>query len=211
MNKYLVAFDLDGVLADACDIHFNAFNEALTHVGAKLTTEEHMASFNGLPTKTKLNILVEQGRILKEDIPKIEWWKQYYTLNLIDYHIKTDKTKIELFEALWYNDVNVAVVTNSIRKTTYAMLHNIGILPYINLVITNEDVLFPKPDPQGYCKAMDRFKVDGKNTIIVEDSLVGIKAAKASGALTVLEVKKPSDVNYSLIKNELVKIGAILK
>ena len=51
-----------------------------------------------------------------------------------------------------------------------------------DLIISQEDVKNKKPDPEGFQKAMDFFKVQCRNSIIFEDSDVGIEAALRSGA-----------------------------
>ena len=56
-------------------------------------------------------------------------------------------------------------------------------------IISAEDVKNKKPDPEGFIKAMDYFNIIPENTIIFEDSNVGIEAAIKSGA-NVLKVKK---------------------
>ena len=63
MNKLFI-FDLDGVLVDACEWHKNALNEALHKVCSyKISKEEHISTFNGIPTREKLKILSLRGII----------------------------------------------------------------------------------------------------------------------------------------------------
>ena len=59
-----ILYDLDGVLVNACDWHYEALNRALEMTsGIKISRDEHETEFNGLPTKTKLDLLVKQERI----------------------------------------------------------------------------------------------------------------------------------------------------
>ena len=67
----LVIFDLDGVLVNACEWHRVALNEALRDVcNYEISLEDHYSTFNGIPTKKKLDILKECGIIREEDIGK---------------------------------------------------------------------------------------------------------------------------------------------
>ena len=61
MNK-LVIFDLDGVLIDSRDMHYEALNRALSNVDEKyvIHREEHLSVYDGLPTSRKLNLLTER-------------------------------------------------------------------------------------------------------------------------------------------------------
>lgn len=56
----VIIFDLDGVLVNTTDLHYNCFNEALNHYNYKITEQEHKNEYNGLPTKDKLKRLTEQ-------------------------------------------------------------------------------------------------------------------------------------------------------
>lgn len=51
-----------------------------------------------------------------------------------------------------------------------------------DLILTQEDIEKPKPDPEGFIKAMEYFMINSKETAIFEDSDVGIEAARRSGA-----------------------------
>jgi beta-phosphoglucomutase-like phosphatase (HAD superfamily) len=55
----LIIFDLDGVLIDAREIHYEAFNRAISLVGKDfiINKEEHLSTYDGLPTKKKLELL----------------------------------------------------------------------------------------------------------------------------------------------------------
>ena len=58
-----VIFDMDGVLIDAKEWHYQALNKALAIVGEEIELSEHQSTFDGLPTKSKLDLLSESGRL----------------------------------------------------------------------------------------------------------------------------------------------------
>ena len=118
MSLRLVIFDMDGVLVEACEWHRVALNEALQEVaGWEIPIEEHYTTFNGLPTKTKLNLLVEAGTLTPEQSPLINELKQAKTVEIIERLAKKRNEKIELITWLKNNSINVACFTNSIRET----------------------------------------------------------------------------------------------
>ena len=99
MGIKAVLFDMDGVLVSACDWHFIAFNDALKQVSnTEISNEEHHTTFNGLPTKTKLDMLLSSGRIKQEDIPNIWKLKQDLTIETIKKCAKLDAKKIEMHQ-----------------------------------------------------------------------------------------------------------------
>lgn len=71
-------------------------------------------------------------------------------------------------------------------------------MPYIDMIISNEDMVKPKPDPEIYTSAMSSFGLKPQECIVVEDNPNGIQAGKASGAF-VLEVATVYDVTYDNI------------
>jgi|TARA_A100001201_G_scaffold136817_1_gene126145 HAD superfamily hydrolase (TIGR01509 family) len=201
MKNKCVLFDLDGVLVDACDWHYEALNRALKEVAYyEISRQDHYEKYNGLPTLTKLSMLNDMGVITDEDVRKISDVKQEHTIKVIEELCKRDQSKVELMRALKDNGYEIAVVTNSIRKTATLMLSNSGVLPFVDLLISNEDTDRNKPYPDPYIIAIHLLNSSHNKTIIVEDSPKGIKAAKDSGA-HVLEVKDATEVNLELFKD----------
>lgn len=199
----LVVFDLDGVLVDACEWHRVALNKALKEIsGYEISLEDHHKEFNGIPTKVKLNKLVEKKIVQQQDIEKIEQLKQIKTIELINSQAFIRHEKIELISFLKQKQIKVACYTNSIRVTAELMLKKTGILELFDLLITNQDVTVPKPNPEGYIKCMDHFKIDSRNCLIVEDSPKGIEAARNSGA-EVLVVYNQNDVTKDTFLTEV--------
>lgn len=169
-----VLFDLDGVLVDACEWHYLSLNKALLEVvGYEISRRDHESKFNGLPTKVKLGMLNVAGG----DFDKVWRLKQDYTVEVIKENGKRDDVKIELLSFLRENGIKVACVTNSIRETATLMLEVTGQFPYIDLLISNEDVVNSKPSPDPYNKAIDVFAINPKLSVAVEDSPKGIESA----------------------------------
>ena len=202
MNR-LIVFDMDGVLVDACDWHRIALNTALKRVcGYEIPLDEHYSEYNGLPTRIKLQSLTERGVLKKEDHDAVFNIKQDVTKQIIEDNAVLRKEKVDLFRYLKQRDMLIACYTNCIRETAEMMLYKTGILDFFDDIVTNEDVNKPKPDPEGYLKLMEKFCILGDETIIVEDSPNGIKAARSSGA-KVIEVNNPNEVTIELIEDIL--------
>jgi HAD superfamily hydrolase (TIGR01509 family) len=198
MNKVIV-FDLDGVLIDSKEIHFNALNLALDEFGSDLiiTRDEQDNIFEGLTTKAKLNILTEIKGLpesLHEDVWKL---KQEYSATLFT-SVSPDKELIDLFKFIKSNNIKIAVASNSIRKTLDSCLKSLGLIDLIDYSLSNEDVYLPKPSPEIYLKVMEHLGSNPEKTVIFEDSPVGLAAAYASSA-SVETVKNRSDIWFDRI------------
>jgi HAD superfamily hydrolase (TIGR01509 family) len=178
-----ILFDLDGVLVNACEWHFISLNLALKEISNfEINREDHETIFNGLPTQTKLDLLVKENKITADKVKKIWDFKQKYTTKIISENSTIDLTKIELHEYLKHNQINIGCVTNSIKETAALMLEKTGQFSFVELLISNDQIRYPKPSSEGYIKAMIHFNSMPENTIIVEDSPIGMQAAKATGA-----------------------------
>jgi HAD superfamily hydrolase (TIGR01509 family) len=95
--------------------------------------------------------------------------------------------------------IKVGVATNSIRQTSVTMLGYAGIFELIDVLVTNEDVTKPKPDPEIYIKTMKILGVDADRTLVVEDHEVGVQSAQAAGC-RVVQVLGVDDVGVPLLE-----------
>lgn len=191
MEKKLVIFDLDGVLVDACDWHRDAFLAALyKHTNRVVTNDFHKEFLNGSPTKTKLDFLKIEDKELRAAIEKD---KQELTAKYILEKCTYNAEVASLLRHLSQAGYILGCYTNSIRKSARDMTRLCGASSYLDVLLTNEDVLEPKPSPEGYLNIMNLFKCSGHNTTIIEDSHKGLEAALRTGA-RVLQVKNSEDV-----------------
>jgi HAD superfamily hydrolase (TIGR01509 family) len=204
----LIIFDMDGVLVEAKQIHFDALNQALWEVGKSnkyvISESEHLSIYDGLKTNQKLELLT-QYKGLHRDTYKTIWdRKQQLTIEAIS-NLKPNLTLQSVFSALINDGYKIAVCSNSIRKTVLTILSKLGIIGFIDLILSNEDVKNSKPHPEMYWKAMSEISVLPGETLIVEDSPYGLRAAYGSNA-NVLRVKNPQEVTYTKIMIKLFEI-----
>ena len=193
-----VLFDMDGVLIDARDWHYDALNEALRIFGVEISRSDHLSRFNGLSTRKKLDMLTSDGVIPYELHEAIQSIKQDRTLRIaaqMCFPIVSHQVLITRLKVL---GIKVGLVTNSIRKSSEFMLEYAGLLKFMDVVVTNEDVLEGKPNPAGYLLAMQKLQVLPSETIVIEDGEYGILAAEAAGA-SVIKVSDPFEVSLELL------------
>lgn len=202
-----VLFDMDGVLIDARDWHYMALNNALEIFGMTISRKDHEERFNGLSTATKLQILSDENGLPKELHKVINQIKQNNTLRFAAQFCYPNLSHLILLARLKKSGLKIAVVTNSIRETTEIMLNQAKITPYLDLIITNQDIQRPKPDPQGYLTAAHSLGLLPKECLVIEDGDYGVEAANAAGC-QVLRISDPSELDLgkvSQIITELVK------
>ena len=208
MKIKLVIFDLDGVLVEAKNIHFEALNEALGKEFA-ISWNEHLATYDGLKTFQKLDMLTEKKGLPANSHQEIWQKKQAITLNKL-HSLKSNKTLQSVMQALSEDGYKLAVCSNSIRKTVLTVLAKLGIIEYMDLILSNEDVKNSKPHPEMYWKAISMMSMLPEETLIVEDSPYGLLAASRSKSY-ILRVKKPSEVTYSNIFKKILEVETGIK
>lgn len=181
-NK-LVIFDLDGVLIDSREEHYEALNRALGNVSRDyvINRDEHLSLYDGLPTSRKLAMLTEKKGLPVDKHQQIWEDKQKETLELFS-ELEHDYELMHYFQQLKTRGYQVAVASNSIRNTVKLVLLKLGILEFIDYYVSNEDVVRNKPFPEMYWKCMVACNALPKNTIILEDSHIGRQGALDSGA-----------------------------
>jgi beta-phosphoglucomutase-like phosphatase (HAD superfamily)/dTDP-glucose pyrophosphorylase len=205
MNN-LVIFDLDGVLIDSRDMHYEALNIALNNINSKyvISKEEHLSLYDGLPTSRKLNILTENKGLPVDKHQQIWEDKQKATLEIFS-DLENDYELMHYFKQLKEKKYQVAVASNSIRNTVKLVLLKLGVLEFVDYYVSNEDVVKNKPFPEMYWKCMTACNAIPKDTVIFEDSHIGRQGALDSGA-NLIAIENRPDLNQDKI-NQVFKLS----
>ena len=195
-----VVFDMDGVLIDAKEWHYDALNKALNVFGEEIQRGEHISIFDGLPTKTKLALLSEYGRIPNGIHTFLNELKQKYTMEITASHCRPNFIHQYALSKLKSEGYKLAVASNSIRNTVRTMMELSALMPYLDFYLSNEDVKKPKPSPDIYLTALQKLELEANEVVVLEDNNHGLEAARAANCNT-LEIKTVDDVNYKNIRS----------
>jgi len=202
----LIIFDLDGVLVDARELHYEALNAAIAEIdtGYVIERSEHLSTYDGLSTTKKLNMLTDKKGMPSHYHDEIWRLKQSKTLQIIDNLGPNDRIR-QILRRLKDEGYTLACATNSIRETAKLQLIRRGFFEYIDFLYSNQDVSNPKPSTEIYLQCMIKAVANPDETIIVEDSHIGREAALSSGA-HLCAVKDSEDVTYDKIEKIINKI-----
>ena len=211
MQNKLVIFDLDGVLIESRELHYEALNDALRKVGNEfvITREEHLSLYDGLNTTKKLEMLSEKKGLDRKYFNQIWQDKQTATFNLIRQFPKNNRLR-QMFAKLSVNGIKIAIASNSIRETIKLALLSVGVMEYVDYYVSNEDVKRTKPYPEMYWQCMTALNVLPKNTVIIEDSHIGRQGALDSGAHLV-PVKDSHDLTMEKIDEAIDTLNGVVK
>jgi HAD superfamily hydrolase (TIGR01509 family) len=202
-----VLFDLDGVLVDATEWHYDALNRALGLFGYTIARYEHLTTYNGLPTRKKLEMLsVEKGlpKGLHSTINRI---KQKYTREEILRQCVPVFEKEFMIRQLKRDGYRLACCSNSVRQSLELMLHASGIHDLFDHLVSNEDVKHAKPDPEMYLAACEKLGVAPQACVIVEDQENGVEAGRRAGG-HVCRVTGFNEVDYERVSRFIAHVEA---
>jgi len=175
-----IIFDMDGVLIDSEHVNIQAAVGGFQSLGYALNEEEtrhvvgrHESDFvpefakkHDISRETQRQIVMEIDRLYGE------LWPKLVQLNPLAAPVLTQLKK---------RGLRLALATSSNRKIVDRFLLKLNIGPIFEHVLTFEDVTRRKPNPDIYIKAQQRLQLKAEQNIVVEDTNVGVRAAKSAG------------------------------
>lgn len=198
MKIEAVIFDMDGVLIDAKEWHYDALNDALEHFGYTISRADHLSSYDGLPTKTKLEMLSRERGLPRGLHKFLNDLKQQYTVDQV--HLKCRPLFVHEYALsnLKARGYKLGVASNSIRSTVELMMEKSSLDRYLDVMVSCEAVKRAKPAPDIYLHTAEMLGVDPANCLVVEDNPNGIKAAEDAGC-HLLVVQSVHDVQLDRV------------
>lgn len=200
-----VIFDMDGVLIDARDWHYEALNQALALFGYQISRYDHLVTFDGLPTRKKLEMLTLERGLPRGLHTFINKMKQIYTMQHVYTKCKPVFTHQYALSRLKQEGYGLALASNSIRASVDMMMEKADLQKYLEFSLSNQDVKTSKPDPEIYVTAIKRFGCRPEECLVVEDNPNGVKAALGSGAW-LFKVDGVQDVTYHNLKKRISEV-----
>lgn len=204
-----VIFDMDGVLIDAKEWHYEALNQALRIFGMEISRYDHLVTFDGLPTKKKLEMLTLEQGLPRELHGLLNDLKQQFTMQMVHAHCRPKFVHQYALSRLKTMGMKVAVCSNSIHDTIDVIMRKADLMGYLDFFLSNQDVTQAKPDPEIYVKAISMMGLQPQECLIVEDNPNGLLAAKRSGA-HVMQVAETDEVNLDNILSQVAKAEELM-
>ena len=180
----LAIFDMDGTLIDTLMINYESYRRALKEVGIDFALETYRDECFGKNYRDFLPQIVGGDEELSEKVHvrKLELYAQCFDMGHVNETLRDFITGCK-------DRYHMVVGTTATRSSVEKILKHFGLLGYFDELYTQEDVTRFKPDPEIFFRIMSDFHVDASDTVIFEDSRVGLEAAHACGA-SVIKIEK---------------------
>ena len=175
-------FDMDGVLVDSEPLHKRAKELAFGEIGIVLS-ESVYDSYKGRPDATMIPELLSQRGLSTEQIAEL-LHRKHRIFEKIEHEMKTVPGAAEF--VLWAKSrYRIALATSATARNRAAALALLGIGNPFEAVVDSGRSHRPKPDPEVFQMVIGDLRVGPEDCWIIEDSMNGLKAAKAAGCYAV--------------------------
>lgn len=183
MTRSAVIFDVDGVLIDSYDAHFQSWLEMFGEHGESFTEEQFRKTFG----RTSRDII---AALHGDDLSTAEMdaWddrKEALYRDIIREQFPANDGAGELLDALHAAGFKLAVGSSGPPENIQLTLECLERAPLFSAVVTRVDVTRGKPDPQVFQIAGERLGVPPEQCVVVEDAPAGIEAANRAGMASV--------------------------
>ncbi len=184
-----VLFDLDGVLVDTAEFHYQAWQRLADELGIVFDRERN-DHFRGVGRMECLDRLLGiHGRLfVAEEKRLLAERKNEYYLEQVKGLTPRDLAPgawelAEALRGLSEGGVRLAVVSAS--RNARLVVDLLKIADWFGAIVDGADVTRGKPDPQGFLLAAERLRVLPERCVVIEDAEAGIRAGRAAGMMTV--------------------------
>jgi HAD superfamily hydrolase (TIGR01509 family) len=206
--KQGVIFDMDGVLVDTEKFYFrrrmNFFDE-LQRKPATRKIQDFIGLTNEMIWKTLIPEDEKERKILKEKYVNYSKEHEICFSDVLNHSVK------EVLSQLKDKNIKIAIASSSEKKDILRMIEECELNDYIDFVISGEECAESKPDPEIYIKAVKALDLLSTEVLAVEDSVLGIRAAKLAGLTVGALVQSDyyidqSEADYQI--NDLIELVA---
>jgi HAD superfamily hydrolase (TIGR01509 family) len=195
-------FDMDGVLIDSGAHHRHAWRMLLDEMGAEPADPEHWRLTIGRPSEEAIPLLLGR-RVSDAEARRLARRKRDFYQARAQTGLDPVLGVREFLESLEELGVPCAVGTSASRWDAERLLDDLGLLRFFDVMVTADDVMLGKPDPEVWRQVARRLRVPVARCVVFEDAPVGIQAARAAGMRAI-------GVTTAHRDDELIAAGASL-
>jgi len=171
-------FDMDGVIVDSEPAHIEAEKRILLKHGVKITAEE-LRAYTGTTAEFEFRDLIRKYT-LKTTVYELFREKESILFELLERRTQPTSGVIELIRSLKDQGLKLGIASSGHRKLVYYFLKRLEIEHLFDSVVCAEDITHSKPHPEIFQKSARILNVKPSECVVIEDSKLGVEAAKTA-------------------------------
>jgi len=173
----LIITDFDGTLVDTFQANLKAYQQSFSSVGLSLNEDQYKKCFGFRFERFMQAMNIDNNEVAQRIRQlKSDFYPKHFDL------LQVNEPLLDFIRYFRTNGVKTSVASTARRKNLVNALTHIGEINDFDLILAGEDVNNGKPNPEIYNIIMRHFNVLPNETLIFEDSQVGLDAAHASNA-----------------------------
>jgi beta-phosphoglucomutase family hydrolase len=196
-----VIFDLDGVIVESENAHIEAEKQTLQRYGVQISADE-LHEYTGTTAQVMFTELIRKYK-LKTTFEEMFQQKEKTFFKLLEKDAEPTKGIITLLRELKSKRIKLAIGSSSTKKQINYVLNKLKIEDLFDSVIGAEDITRSKPDPEIFLKAAKELQAEPRECLVVEDSKLGVEAAKRAH-MKCLGYRNPDSGNQDLSKADMI-------
>ena len=187
-----ILWDMDGVLVNSMEFHYQAYREVLSDFGRDLSREEYLGSLIGLRNYVILRRLL--GDLPQEEIERLMAAKEAAFRQRVEGNVEPLPGAAELVRRAHEAGVKQAIVSSTPCENIELVVDSLGLASMFDTLVGEEDAEHGKPDPEGFLVAAERLSVPPSDCVVIEDAPEGIAGGKAAGTRCIgVTTTRPSE------------------
>lgn len=172
-----VIWDVDGTLVDTAEMHFDAWAKLAAELGKPFSRADFTATF-GRRNPEIIDFLFH-GAHSPQEIADLGERKERYYRAAAARGVALLPGALQLLSSFAERGIPQAIGSSAPRANLELILDLTSSRKFFQGIVAMEDTQRGKPDPQVFCVAADRLKIEPSRCIVFEDAIAGVEAAKA--------------------------------
>lgn len=196
-----VIFDMDGVIVESERAQIEAERQTLLKYGVRISCKK-LQQYTGTTAEFMFNELIKEYR-LNVAIEKMLNEKEKILFKLLEKDARPTRGIIRLIKTLRRKRIKLGIASSSNKKLIGHVLRKLNIMQLFNSVVGSDDVAHSKPNPEIFLEAAKRLRVSPANCLVIEDSKLGVEAAK-NARMKCVGYKNPNSGHQDLAKADII-------
>jgi beta-phosphoglucomutase len=191
-----ILFDFNGVIIDDEAQHCESLIATLDGYGYSLDRETYYRDYLGFDDRECFRFTFERMGLPQNEsaLRKAVARKHAEYERSVRDSMHLVPGAVEFIESAALDGLQLAIVSGALRSEIDLILDMTGLRAHFAEIVAAEDVAACKPDPQGYNRARELLDLAPRRCVVIEDSLPGLKAARAAGLrCAMLTTSHPED------------------